>query len=271
MKGEELMNRYQLQAVLADADCSKEDIFLPECSRLIDIDRFTNSFNRFDFEEWLKANHYLSINSNVQSFQIAIKGKDYPYSVMFKNPYLEKILKHMSTSDRVDSSCEDFQEMRKFLFQHVEKEKFHFLEKYPYQNHLSRKVYHYLQSTVESSEDLLHKKSIEAEIVREITRYKTYRSLSLYRHNRVDQYYVQFGHRVRNQAVQPPRVQGQQPRVQKVEIKATFEDFEKKYRLDRPTPKVQVYGGVQVFFNDCGEEREEYLTEEELEKGMIKQ
>lgn len=250
------MNRYQLQAVLLDG--ATENITLPECSRLIDIDRFTNSFNRFDFEEWLRKNGYLSSDSNIQSFQIAIKGKDYPYSVMFKNPYLEKILKHMSTSDRVDSSCEDFQEMRSFLFRQVEEEKFQFLEKYPYQNHLSRKVYSYLQSTVESSEDLLHKKSIEAEIVREITRYKTYRSLSLYRHNRVDQYYVQFGHRVRNQAVQ------QQPRVQNVTISANFEDFEKKYKIEEPNLEVQVY------FNDLGEEKEEYLTEEELEKGMIK-
>ena len=263
------MNRYQLQAVLADG--ATENITLPECSRLIDIDRFTNYFNRFDFEEWLRKNGYLSSDSNIQSFQIAIKGKDYPYSVMFKNPYLEKILKHMSTSDRVDSSCEDFQEMRSFLFRQVEEEKFQFLEKYPYQNHLSRKVYSYLQSNVESSEDLLHKKSIEAEIVREITRYKTYRSLSLYRHNRVDQYYAQFGHRTRNQAVQQqPRVQGQQPRVQNVEIKATFEDFEKDYQLNRQTPEVQVYDGVQVFFNASGEEKEEYLTEEELAKGMIK-
>jgi|GEM_PF-2556766 hypothetical protein len=250
------MNRYQLQAVLLDG--ATENITLPECSRLIDIDRFTNSFNRFDFEEWLRKNGYLSSDSNIQSFQIAIKGKDYPYSVMFKNPYLEKILKHMSTSDRVDSSCEDFQEMRSFLFRQVEEEKFQFLEKYPYQNHLSRKVYSYLQSTVESSEDLLHKKSIEAEIVREITRYKTYRSLSLYRHNRVDQYYAQFGHRARNQAVQ------QQPRVQNVTISANFEDFEKKYKIEEPNLEVQVY------FNDLGEEKEEYLTEEELEKGMIK-
>ena len=251
------MNRYQLQAVLLDG--ATENITLPECSRLIDIDRFTNSFNRFDFEEWLRKNGYLSSDSNIQSFQIAIKGKDYPYSVMFKNPYLEKILKHMSTSDRVDSSCEDFQEMRSFLFRQVEEEKFQFLEKYPYQNHLSRKVYSYLQSTVESSEDLLHKKSIEAEIIREIARYKTYRSLSLYRHNRVDQYYVQFGHRARNQAVQ------QQPRVQNVTISANFEDFEKKYKIEEPNLEVQVY------FNDLGEEKEEYLTEEELEKGMIKQ
>lgn len=250
------MNRYQLQAVLADG--ATENITLPECSRLIDIDRFTNSFNRFDFEEWLRKNGYLSSDSNIQSFQIAIKGKDYPYSVMFKNPYLEKILKHMSTSDRVDSSCEDFQEMRSFLFRQVEEEKFQFLEKYPYQNHLSRKVYSYLQSTVESSEDLLHKKSIEAEIIREIARYKTYRSLSLYRHNRVDQYYAQFGHRARNQAVQ------QQPRVQNVTISANFEDFEKKYKIEEPNLEVQVY------FNDLGEEKEEYLTEEELEKGMIK-
>lgn len=250
------MNRYQLQAVLLDG--ATENITLPECSRLIDIDRFTNSFNRFDFEEWLRKNGYLSSDSNIQSFQIAIKGKDYPYSVMFKNPYLEKILKHMSTSDRVDSSCEDFQEMRSFLFRQVEEEKFQFLEKYPYQNHLSRKVYSYLQSTVESSEDLLHKKSIEAEIIREITRYKTYRSLSLYRHNRVDQYYAQFGHRARNQAVQ------QQPRVQNVTISANFEDFEKKYKIEEPNLEVQVY------FNDLGEEKEEYLTEEELEKGMIK-
>jgi hypothetical protein len=250
------MNRYQLQAVLLDG--ATENITLPECSRLIDIDRFTNSFNRFDFEEWLRKNGYLSSDSNIQSFQIAIKGKDYPYSVMFKNPYLEKILKHMSTSDRVDSSCEDFQEMRSFLFRQVEEEKFQFLEKYPYQNHLSRKVYSYLQSTVESSEDLLHKKSIEAEIIREIARYKTYRSLSLYRHNRVDQYYAQFGHRARNQAVQ------QQPRVQNVTISANFEDFEKKYKIEEPNLEVQVY------FNDLGEEKEEYLTEEELEKGMIK-
>ena len=250
------MNRYQLQAVLLDG--ATENITLPECSRLIDIDRFTNSFNRFDFEEWLRKNGYLSSDSNIQSFQIAIKGKDYPYSVMFKNPYLEKILKHMSTSDRVDSSCEDFQEMRSFLFRQVEEKKFQFLEKYPYQNHLSRKVYSYLQSTVESSEDLLHKKSIEAEIIREIARYKTYRSLSLYRHNRVDQYYVQFGHRARNQAVQ------QQPRVQNVTISANFEDFEKKYKIEEPNLEVQVY------FNDLGEEKEEYLTEEELEKGMIK-
>ena len=250
------MNRYQLQAVLLDG--ATENITLPECSRLIDIDRFTNSFNRFDFEEWLRKNGYLSSDSNIQSFQIAIKGKDYPYSVMFKNPYLEKILKHMSTSDRVDSSCEDFQEMRSFLFRQVEEEKFQFLEKYPYQNHLSRKVYSYLQSTVESSEDLLHKKSIEAEIIREIARYKTYRSLSLYRHNRVDQYYAQFGHRARNQAVQ------QQPRVQNVTISANFENFEKKYKIEEPNLEVQVY------FNDLGEEKEEYLTEEELEKGMIK-
>ena len=250
------MNRYQLQAVLLDG--ATENITLPECSRLIDIDRFTNSFNRFDFEEWLRKNGYLSSDSNIQSFQIAIKGKDYPYSVMFKNPYLEKILKHMSTSDRVDSSCEDFQEMRSFLFRQVEEEKFQFLEKYPYQNHLSRKVYSYLQSTVESSEDLLHKKSIEAEIIREIARYKTYRSLSLYRHNRVDQYYAQFGHRARNQAVQ------QQPRVQNVTISANFEDFEKKYKIEEPNLEVQVY------FNDLREEKEEYLTEEELEKGMIK-
>ena len=250
------MNRYQLQAVLLDG--ATENITLPECSRLIDIDRFTNSFNRFDFEEWLRKNGYLSSDSNIQSFQIAIKGKDYPYSVMFKNPYLEKILKHMSTSDRVDSSCEDFQEMRSFLFRQVEEEKFQFLEKYPYQNHLSRKVYSYLQSTVESSEDLLHKKSIEAEIIREIARYKTYRSLSLYRHNRVDQYYAQFGHRARNQAVQ------QQPRVKNVIISDKFEDFKKKYKIEEPNLEVQVY------FNDLGEEKEEYLTEEELEKGMIK-
>ena len=250
------MNRYQLQAVLADG--ATENITLPECSRLIDIDRFTNCFNRFNFGERLRKNGYLSSDSNIQSFQIAIKGKDYPYSVMFKNPYLEKILKHMSTSDRVDSSCEDFQEMRSFLFRQVEEEKFQFLEKYPYQNHLSRKVYSYLQSTVESSEDLLHKKSIEAEIIREIARYKTYRSLSLYRHNRVDQYYAQFGHRARNQAVQ------QQPRVQNVTISANFEDFEKKYKIEEPNLEVQVY------FNDLGEEKEEYLTEEELEKGMIK-
>ena len=48
------MNRYQLQAVLLDG--ATENITLPECSRLIDIDRFTNSFNRFDFEEWLRKN-----------------------------------------------------------------------------------------------------------------------------------------------------------------------------------------------------------------------
>lgn len=262
MEGEILMNRYQLQAVLADG--SKENITLPECSRLIDIDRFTNSFNRFDFEEWLRTNHYLPTNSNVQSFQIAIKGKDYPYSVMFKNPYLEKILKHMSTSDRVDSTCEDFQEMKHFLFRQLEEEKFQFLEKYPYQNHLSRKVYNYLQSDVESTEDLLQMKSIEAEIIREIARYKTYRSLSLYRHNRVDQYYTQFGHRGRNQVVQ------QQSKVKNVKIKATFEDFEKAYLLCKPVSNVQVYDGAQVFINVLGEEKEEYLTDEELEKGMIK-
>ena len=170
----------------------------------------------------------------------------------------------MSTSDRVDSTCEDFQEMKHFLFRQLEEEKFQFLEKYPYQNHLSRKVYNYLQSDVESTEDLLQMKSIEAEIIREIARYKTYRSLSLYRHNRVDQYYTQFGHRGRNQVVQ------QQSKVKNVKIKATFEDFEKAYLLCKPVSNVQVYDGAQVFINVLGEEKEEYLTDEELEKGMIK-
>ncbi len=252
-----IMNNYQLQALLRDGKIV--NISLPNCSTLLDIDRFTNQYDRFNFEIWLEKEGYLKPLEHVQSFQIAIKGKNYPYSAMFENPYLKKIFTHMTASQQIDTTCPDFQEMKKYLFQQLEEDKFQFLEKYPYQNHLSRKINRYLQSGTESLEDLFAKKQIETEIIHELSRYKTYRSLSLYRKNQSHQYFSQINRKTNPSATPAPNP----AKVKNVAINMTFEEFEKKIQL-QPS-----YTEIQVYVNDFGEEKEEFLTEEEMTKGQM--
>lgn len=253
------MDFYQLQAKLKNGDVVNLDFrdLNPTLNQLFEIDHFTNQYNSWDFSELASTHMRHKISSMIESIQIAIKGKDFCYSTCFKNPYLDAIFNEVSLTsirhNRIPININAFVEMVEFLFSDLEQKGDNFLNGYPYKNRFSVKVYRYLNIQPLSEEDMREKRILKQEIIHEMSGYKVYRSLCIYRKS-LD--------RKKNQIpVVERRIEIEKP----LEIIPTV--FKKVIYEDEGDGVVTQY--ASNWENSNGEEREEFLSEEEVRE-MVK-
>jgi len=255
-----VMAFYQLQAKLRDgsvANLNFQDLNL-SLNQLIEIDYFTNQYSSWDFLNLADTHVEHEICSPIDSFQISIKGKPFLYSSCFKNPYLEAMFNetHLNISknhSRIPMSTPAFIEMVEFLFSNLDQRKNEFLNDYPYKNRFAEKIYRYLGIQPFSEEDMHEQRILRQQIIDEMSEYKVYRSLCIYRRN-LD------------------RKKNQIPRVFKKP--ASFSCLEvipknSKAIIYDDNDEEVVVGYASNWENSSGEEREEFLSEEEVRQ-MVK-
>lgn len=245
------MKTYILQVVLCDQTVINLDFLEGLEMSLIDIDRYTNAYDFFQFLRMVEEHIDPIAKGCIDTFQIAIKGKTYTYSVCFENPYLEGALKNVrydsiKRKNLIPLNCDPLIEMKDFLFVDLNQGGQKFMKYYVYKNRLNRLVHRYLQSYPDCEEDLIKRREIEREIVQEMRDYSTYRSLCLYRKKleyRKDRY----------TAIKPAPIP--QPIKKSIELVTVIEEITPRYN--------------SVWENLHGDEREEFLEPEEI-KQMVK-
>lgn len=253
------MTFYQLQARLKNGgviNLNFEDLN-SSLNQLVEIDQFTNPYNSWDFLELASTHVEHEIPSMIESIQIAVKGKEFCYSACFKNPYLDAIFNEVSFTsirhNQIPINSNAFIEMVEFLFSDLEQKGDNFLNNYPYKNRFAVKVYRYLNIHPLSEEDLREQRILKQEIIHEMSEYKVYRSLCIYRKS-LD--------RKKNQIpVEKKRVEIEKP----LETIPTV--FRKVIYEDEEDGLVTQY--ASNWENSNGEEREEFLSEEEVRE-MVK-
>lgn len=248
------MNTYTLEAVLNDGTIINLNFLISNSPDLLDIDKFTNQCGKWDFIHGLRE--YLDSKDVdiISSFQISVKGKDYHYSVIFQNPFLASVINQVIDQKKslkcvVPSSTSGFYDMKKFLFEDLNQGGKKFLRYYQYQNRLSRLVNRYLCSLSHTEEDVYQKKLLEESILKELTNYKTYRSLCVYR-NGLD--------RKINAVYRGPRPV--------INVKPQTRNFlSNSFQLDKDISSV--YSRYQqIYVDDFDNEKEEFLDSSEIEE-----
>ena len=249
------MRSYRLQAVLNNGNIIDLD-FLKIPDRLIDIDCFTNGIDRWILNSLLSPHIDLNTINQIKDYQIAIRGKSFCYSVLFQNPYLKEVFSTNSYSRGyrdayIESSSRVYTEMLKFLFKDLDTGGKQFLTNYSYKNELMDIVKRYLSFYVETNEDLVEKEKLKSEILKTIKNYKTFRSLCIYRNN-LDKNKGYFNPMIKNSKVKNLRV--------------SESEFitSQNYHVKKEEPKRSSTTIVSVWYNDSGEEREEFLEEDEI-------
>jgi len=254
------MVSYQLQAKLKNGGVVDLDFsdFNDSLNQLIEIDRFTNQYDSWDFLSLASTHIKYAVSSSIESIHIAVKRKEYCYSACFKNPYLEEIFNETYLNSSINRhqiplTTPAFVEMVEFLFSELEKKGDLFFEDYPYKNRLSQKIYRYLNIQLLSEEDLREQRILKQEIVYEMSEYKVYRSLCVYRKT-MDRKKNQIPRTIKRE--DSKSTLGIIPRIPK---KIIYEDQEDGV--------VTQY--VSHFENLNGEEREEFLSDDEVQQ-MVK-
>lgn len=243
------MGFYKLQARRKDGSLISFDSlnFSNVSNELIAIDQFTNPHDYWSFLDLVKSELKEERTDLIDSFQITIKGKDYAYSVCFKNQFLAPILEIICpnfSNHQIPSDLEALLEMKQFLFQDLNQKESTFLKCYPYRNQLLNKAHKYVNTLSDSEEDLYEKKFLESEITKEIRNYKTYRSLCIYRKNL----------NKRNRLWIPSS-----------KSKLLIETFSHSL-TNTAFPEIDNYSYQANWKNNEGEEREEFLEPEEIEQ-----
>lgn len=249
-----MMATYILEAVLNNEKTINLNFLVSNAPSLLEIDKFTNVYSKWDFIHSLE--NYLDQRDiqMISSFRISIKGKDYSYSVMFQNPFLESVIngvvddKHSLRIKNL-SDASGVSDMRRFLFQDFENGGKNFLQYYQYRNKFSRLVNKYLCSFSDSEEDMHQKKLLEDSILKELMDYKTYRSLCVYR-NHLDRRINSVYH-----GIKP--VTNLKPQTNKF-LSSTFQ-------LDKEVSSIYA-GYKQIYVDDMDNEKEEFLDSEEIEE-----
>ena len=253
------MAYYWLQAKLRDGDVVNldfSDFDLP-LNQLMKIDYFTNQYTSWDFLELASKHVEREVSSEIESVQISIKGKQFCYSVCFQNPYLNALFQEIDFTpsiqdDHIPLNSHAFIEMTTFLFSHLEKKEDTFFHDYSYKNQLSTKINRYLHLQLFSEEDLREQMFLKQEIINEISKYKVYRSLCIYR-------------RTLN------RKENQIPRtIKKLDSQTHFEIVPKIFEPEIDEGESEIASQyVSSWENMMGEEREEFLSEDEIRQ-MVK-
>ena len=254
------MALYQLQAKLKDRTVVNlyfRDLN-PSLSKLIEIDRFTNQYSFWDFLNLASTQVEPEIFSMIESIQIAVKGKAFCYSACFKNPYLDAIfnetyLNPSMNRSQIPVNADAFIEMVEFLFADLEKQGNGFLNDYPYKNRLSEKIHRYLNIQPLSEEDMREQRILRQEIILEMSEYKSYRSLCIYRRT-LDRKKNQIPRTIKK--VDSPRL-----------LDTMLETSRRVIYKDEEDGIVTQY--ASNWENSNGEEREEFLSDEEVEQ-MVK-
>ncbi len=251
------MNSYQLQAKMKDGTLINLDFlnsFL-EGNRLSDIDKFTNTYSYWDFlgvvEPYLTGVRV----EEIESFVIAIRGKNYHYSVCFENPYLSALFRDSAIDNSWDpqifTGSPSFIEMRRFLFADIDQKGKQFLESYPYQNQLLKKVNKYTSIIPLSEEDIYEREVLKGQILKEMKSYKTYRSLCIYR-KKLEGKRKPTNPTLKKESVKKPTIL---PDTGVIIYKDNEDGIVTRYNC--------------LWENSIGEEREEFLEEDEI-KEMVK-
>lgn len=248
------MRSYRLQAVLNNERVIDLD-FLKIPDRLIDIDCFTNGIDRWTLNSLLTP--YLDLNTinQIKDYQIAIRGKSFCYSVLFQNPYLTEVFSanaynRSSRGGYILTDSKPYIEMTKFLFNDLENGGKQFLSKYDYKNELLEVVKRYVSCYVETNEDLGEKQKLKLEILKCIKEYKTFRSLCIYR-NKLNRNKGYFSSSIKASKVKNLQV-----------ADSNFSSYDLHLTKEEPKGKPTII--ASVWYNDFGEEREEFLEENEI-------
>lgn len=242
------MRKYQLQVKLTSEKVIDLD-FLSIGESLIDIDQFTNQ--RTFYELCSLISSQVDVNQ-IKSFQIEVRQKPFSYSVMFKNPYLSKLFSYPSIIKKnrgisLHPLSPAYLEMKTYVFECLEKNPQNFFETYPYRNSFYSLAKKYTDRGFIDFDDAMEKDLLRRKIETELQEYRTFRSLCLYRQkNYSHSFHV---------SLKPERLKIHPPIVENPQ-----------YRLI-PSQKTTV-ASVQCWYNDAGEEREEFLEEEELNEMM---
>lgn len=248
------MDTYILEAVLNDDTVINLNFLFDHSPSLLEIDQLTNQYKKWDFIYSLR--NYLSVGDIdiISSFRISIKGKDYSYSTVFQNSFLSPVLNQVvdnkkSRKYEVSFHSSSFSDMKRFLFDDLNQGGKIFSEYYQYHNRLFRLVNKYLSSSSDNEEDMHQKKLLEEMIVKELTNYKTYRSLCVYRNNldrRINSVY---------HGVKP--VTNVKPKPQIFSSNTFTLDKENSFSYS---------GYQQIYVDGLGDEKEEFLDLDEIEE-----
>lgn len=243
------MKKYMLKAKLQNGTTLNLDFLPLTFSHLLEIDQFTNLYDYWGFLKELETYLDKETIDEIDGIYIEVNSKGHFYSVCFQNPYLEGVLKEILSNSvsRVPTQSEAFLEMTNFLFQNLSDRGLSFLKEYRYQNRFIQIVFRYVNNLSESEEDCLERIRLKDEIIKEMSNYHTYRSLCLYRRNLR---YLRRPIHSKEQLV-------------KAKESVTYTPF-----VNSQLGEVS-FQYPSVWTNLDGDEREEFLDEEEIRK-MVK-
>ncbi len=249
------MKKYQLQVKLRDGKVIPLD--LPVKDSLIEIDRFTNGMGFYQLCSMVSSQ--VDVNQ-IDQFQIGIYRKNFSYSVVFQNAYLSELFSTSSLLRNakgyfLSPTCYAYQEMKQYVFHRLDTDFKNFFATYPYQNHFLVYAKKYVNVVLGDLEDDMEKDTLKRKIEQKLQEYPTFRSFCIYR--------SRFGY-----SYHPV---SSKSKVEKLNVSSSFsstitKNKDSHWRLSNPFS----VSGVQNWYNESGEEREEFLEEEEL-KRMVKE
>lgn len=256
------MAKFQFKVYMRDGSCK---YCIPSClantnGELLDYDKYTSdNYNLLTLSDNL-GKEFGFDSSMVQTIKIFQNRGELEFSVICSNPYLTPVLEHVHHNRingygaypyegmTVDRNCQQFIEMKDYLFEQLtNNSEVFFNDIYQYQNEFNRILSQYvtLSRDIHGEAGMVVLRELEERITKGLSMYKNYRSLCKAR------FVYEHGPVIRNRNNNANWRTG-------TDIQPKNPEFDPSKFPQKP-----IYE-VNHFVNDLGEEREEFLEEEEL-------
>jgi len=260
------MAKYNFKVYLRDGNSIKmfPSVLDDKKSELSDMDIFVYKCGfDFDLKKLLACELGIGI-SEIDSVKIIQNKSGREFSVISNNPYLTSILSSLKRKKInnyqsyemdtivVPKDNQNYIEMKDYLFKNIELDYQKFLkEVYKYDNEFSKLLYRYgmlLKHVTNSLEDLRDIQELKDKIETGLSIYKNYRGLckSRYEYEK----YPFYSKKSNTNVTVETKICYSNPEYKEKEV--TQEDI----------------NGLNQFVNDFGEEKEEFLDNEEIESGQ---
>lgn len=262
------MAKYAFKVYLFNG--SNKIITLPDMENtdLFDMDRYVVENGGYFHLISKLANNYGITENQIEKVTILRLKKEIEFSILSHNSYLEtalndlekkKVLGHgnyLIETTVVSQKSESYKKMKDYLFENLKGDYQMFLNKiYKYHNEFSNLLNSYgsaYHQNTHSEEEMRNIRELELRIETELSIYKNYRGLCLARQK--SENYINFNLGKVNK----------DSKVTNLKIKTNIPDTNINLQ---PTPISQEQANqTNSYVNDLGEEREEFLDPEEIER-----
>lgn len=262
------MAKYVFKVYLSGG--SEKIITLPDIENtdLFDMDRYVvENGGYFQLIHKLADNYNLPVNQ-IEKVTILRLKKEIEFSILSHNPYLEPVLNnlekkkilgygnHLTETTVVSRENESFQNMKEYLFKNLKENYQSFLENvYKYHNEFSNLLYRYgsiYHHGIYSEEEIKNVRELELRIETELSIYKNFRGLCLAR-QQSEKYGKSNTHQTKKDS-----------KVSHLEVKSNIPIT--KINLQPIAITQEQANQTNSYINDLGEEKEEFLDPEEIER-----